>query len=110
MVEAERTGEHKEEDIPAVDNPAEDIPVVVDIPVVDIPVVDKRPWDIPQMDNLQNSIDPQNQIQTIKFKTTNKQTNKPTLWGRNTNRGLLLIVITHSLLCSFNKFLSINWF
>lgn len=70
--EAVDTEEHRLE---AEDILVEDIPVVVDIPVVDIPVVDKRPWDIPQMDNLQNSIDPQNQIQ-IK-KPNNKQTNQP---------------------------------
>ena len=47
MVEAERTGEHKEEDIPA-----EDIPVAVDIPVEDIPVADTHPLDILLVDNL----------------------------------------------------------
>lgn len=50
--EAERTEEHKQEDI-AGDIPAEEDILAGDIPAGDIPEADKRLWHIPPVDNLE---------------------------------------------------------
>lgn len=85
--EAERIEEHKQEDI------------VGDIPAGDIPEADKRLWDIAQVDNLIRN-QKIHWWSTLQYGSENFQAAESDWWlrtlrRRNTNWGLLLVVIAH---------------